>query len=65
MYYKLEIARSSSIITGIVKIEDNLSYWIPMDESNSDYQLYLEWLAEGNEPNDYQDYLAQIEEEKD
>jgi hypothetical protein len=23
---------------------------IPLDESNTDYQAYLAWLAEGNEP---------------
>lgn len=23
---------------------------IPMDESNTDYQEYLAWLSEGNEP---------------
>jgi hypothetical protein len=50
MYYKLEIVRNSSTLTTIVKVEDDNNYWIPTDESNSDYQTYLAWVEEGNEP---------------
>lgn len=32
----------------VQKIEDGLL--IPFDEANTDYQEYLEWLAEGNTP---------------
>ena len=32
----------------IVRIADNA--FIPFDPANTDYQEYLEWLAEGNEP---------------
>ena len=30
----------------ILRKEDNA--FIPFDEANSDYQSYLEWVAEGN-----------------
>lgn len=23
-------------------------YWVPINEGNTDYQAYLEWVAEGN-----------------
>ena len=34
----------------IVKTINDGEMWIPTDESNSHYQAYLKWLAEGNTP---------------
>ncbi len=45
--YKL-IKNSSNQVSCVYKMADNLV--IPLDPANTDYQAYLKWLAEGNEP---------------
>ena len=32
----------------VLRMEDGAN--IPFDENNTDYQQYLKWVAEGNEP---------------
>ena len=34
--------------TSIIRLSDNAL--IPMNPDNTDYQQYLKWVAEGNEP---------------
>ena len=33
---------------GVLRLADNT--FIPFDPANTDYQKYLEWVAEGNTP---------------
>lgn len=45
--YKL-IKSPSGIIQNLVQRQDGAL--IPFDPANTDYQTYLAWLAEGNQP---------------
>jgi hypothetical protein len=45
IYYKV-LDFDGNVRTDVVLRSDMA--WIPCDESNSDYQAYLAWVAEGN-----------------
>jgi hypothetical protein len=45
MQYTYKLTNS---ISGLILRSDGA--WIPVSESNTDYQEYLKWVAEGNTP---------------
>ena len=48
MYQQYKDSFGNVSTTCIKRIVDNAS--IPFDPANTDYQKYLEWVAEGNTP---------------
>jgi hypothetical protein len=49
MYKKTkELPSYVSNIVGVIRVSDTA--FIPFDPANTDYQAYLKWLEEGNEP---------------
>ena len=47
--YKQIIGPGNTVVSDmILRVADNA--YIPFDEANSDYQTFLAWIAEGNEP---------------
>ena len=48
MYKQINDIDGSEDTSLIIRLSDMAS--IPTDETNTDYQEYLEWLAEGNTP---------------
>lgn len=46
--YKLQKSPRTNEICAVTIVGQNIS--IPINPENSDYQAYLRWLEEGNEP---------------
>ena len=46
--YKLVKSPYTGETVGVKRQTGNLVSQIPLDEANTDYQEYLEWVAEGN-----------------
>ncbi len=48
MYKQHKSQRTGEMSNGIIRTIDNA--FIPFDPANTDYQEYLKWVAEGNQP---------------
>ncbi len=48
MYQQVTVINEMAPAQCVKRLSDNA--FIPFDPANTDYQAYLAWLAEGNEP---------------
>ncbi len=51
---KYKKANFDSAIMIVCTDDNQKEMWIPCDEFNYDYQKYLAWIEEGNEPEEWQ-----------
>jgi len=40
----------TNVTSSVLRTKDGVTCQIPFDADNTDYQEYLEWVAEGNTP---------------
>ena len=48
MYKLTPIDKLTQKVESAIRLSDNA--FIPFDPANTDYQAYLKWVAEGNQP---------------
>ena len=49
--YKIPNTLEGWVVQSVIRIDENSKqYSIPFDPANTDYQAYLKWLEEGNQP---------------
>lgn len=52
MYYSITtVSNDDEITKTYVRVENDVAfYWFPAIEGNPEYDAYVKWIAEGNEP---------------